>query len=137
MFCLMKRCLLLIIFHTSVRELHETMILCLSWDIVTLLQMKQINYSIIYPYISYAILISMGSAYKTHIDKIKTKQNHSARLIFFPTTYGGHTESALPLPDLINVLTVHNAYRFHILKFTYLWHKGLLPTLFFKLFSIF
>ena len=50
---------------------------------LTLLQMKQI-YSSIYPYISYAIL-AWGSAYKTHIDKIQTKQNHSARLIFFAT----------------------------------------------------
>ena len=81
-----------------------------------------------YPYISYAIL-AWGSAYKTHIDKIQTKQNHSARLIFFATAYGEHTESALPLQSLLDVLTVH-VYRFHILKFTYLWHKGLLPKLF-------
>ena len=80
--------------------------------------MKQIYYSLIYPYISYAIL-AWGSAYKTHIDKIQTKQNHSARLIFFATAYGEHTESALPLLNLY-VLTVHNVYRFQIQKFTYL-----------------
>ena len=96
---------------------------------LTLLQMKQIYYSLIYPYISYAIL-AWGSAYKTHIDKIQVKQNHSARLIFFATTYGEHTESSLPLLNLLDVLTVHNVYRFRILKFTYLWHKGLLPKLF-------
>ena len=96
---------------------------------LTLPQMKQMYYSLIYPYISYAIL-AWGSAYKTHIDKIQTKQNHSARLIFFATTYGEHTESALPLLNLLDVLTVHNVYRFHILKFTYFWHKGLLPKLF-------
>ena len=46
-------------------------------------------------------------------------------------TYGEHTESALPLLNLlVDVLTVHNIYRFQILKFTYLWHKGLLPKLF-------
>ena len=28
--------------------------------------------------------------------------------------------------NLLDVLTVHNVYRFQILKFTYLWHKGLL-----------
>ena len=67
---------------------------------------------------------------KTHIDKIQTKQNHSARLIFFATAYGEHTESALPLLNLLDVLTVHNVYRYQILKFTYLWHKGLLPKLF-------
>ena len=69
---------------------------------------------------------------KTHIDKMQTKQNqtiqnHSARLIFFATAHGEHTESALPLLNLLDVLTVHNVHRFQILKFTYLWHKGLLP----------
>ena len=88
---------------------------------------------ILNPYISYAIL-AWGSAYKTHIDKIEAKQNHSARLIFFfisfATTYGEHTESTLPLLNLLDVLTIHNVYRFQVLKFTYLWQKRLLPKLF-------
>ena len=67
---------------------------------------------------------------KTHIDKIQTKQNHSARLIFFAAAYGEHTESAFPLLNLLDVLTVHDVYRFQILKFTYLRYKGLLPKLF-------
>lgn len=69
---------------------------------LTLLQMKQIYYSLIHPipYISYPML-AWGSAYKTHIDKIQTKQNHSARLIFFDVTCGEHTESALPLLNLL------------------------------------
>lgn len=37
------------------------------------------------------------------------------------------TQSALPLLNLLDVLTVHNVYRSQILKFTYLWNKGLLP----------
>ena len=52
------------------------------------------------------------------------------RLIFFPRTLGELTESALPLLNLLDVLTVNNLYRLHILKFTHLWHKGLLPVLF-------
>ena len=70
---------------------------------LTLLQMKQIYYSLIHPipYISYPML-AWGSAYKTHTDhKIQTKQNHSARLIFFAVTCGEHTESALPLLNLL------------------------------------
>ena len=86
------------------------------------------------PYISYAIL-ARGSAYKTHIDKIQIKQNHSARLIFFATDHDEHTESALPLLNLLDVLTVHNVYRFQILKFTYLWHKDLLPKPFLNYFQ--
>ena len=66
---------------------------------------------------------------KTHIDKIQTKQNqtiqnHSARLIFFATAHGEHTESALPLLNLLDVLTVHNVYRFQILRFMYLCIKA-------------
>ena len=96
---------------------------------LTLPQMRQLYYSIIYPYISYAIL-AWGSAYKSHIKKIQTKQNHAIRLIFFARTLGKSTESALPLLNLLDVLTVNNIYRLHILKFTHLWHKGLLPVLF-------
>lgn len=82
--------------------------------------MRQIYYSIIYPYISYAIL-AWGSAYKSHINKIQTKQNGAIRLIFFART--------LEL-NLLDVLIVNNIYRLHILKLTHLWHKGLLPVLF-------
>ena len=96
---------------------------------LTLPQMRQLYYSIIYPYISYAIL-AWGSAYKSHIKKIQTKQNHAIRLIFFARTLGKSTESALPLLNLLDVLTVNSIYRLHILKFTHLWHKGLLPVLF-------
>ena len=104
---------------------------------LTLLQMKQIYYSLIYPYISYAVL-EWGSAYKTHIDKIQTKQNHSARRIFFATTYGEHSERALPLLNFLDAVWYIMFIRFQILKFTYLSHEGLLPKLFSgnQLFSI-
>ena len=48
---------------------------------------------------------------------MQTKQNHSAGLLFFATAYGEHTESALPLLNLLDVLTVQIVYRFQILKF--------------------
>ena len=96
---------------------------------LALSQMKQLYYSIIYLYISYAIL-AWGIAYKSHIKKIQTKQNHAIRLIFFTSTLGKLTESALPLLNLLDVLTTNNVYRLHILKFTHLWHEGLLPVLF-------
>ena len=43
---------------------------------LTLSQLRQLYYTIIYPYISYAIL-AWGSAYKSHVKKIQTKQNHA------------------------------------------------------------
>ena len=54
---------------------------------LTLLQMKQFYYSLIIIPIYLICNISMGSAYKTHIDKMQAKQNHSTRLIFFATAY--------------------------------------------------
>ena len=43
--------------------------------------------------------------------------------------------SALPVLNLLDVLTVNNVYRLHALKFRYLWHKGHLPSLFDNLFQ--
>ena len=96
---------------------------------LSLKQLKQLYYNLIYPYISYAIL-AWGSAYQTHVKKIQTKQNHVIRLIFFATLYGPNTESALSLLNLLEILTVHNVYKLHILTFTHLWHKKQLPDIF-------
>ena len=45
-------------------------------------QLKQIYYNLIYPYISYGILAG-GSTYKSKLTSLQTKQNHIARLISF------------------------------------------------------
>ena len=62
-------------------------------------------------------------------------QNHVIRLIFFATSYGKETESAKPLLNLLDILTVHNVYVLHALKFTHPWHKGLLPNIFQNIFK--
>ena len=92
-------------------------------------QLKQIYYNLIYPYIAYAIL-AWGSTYVSSLQKIQVKQNHVARLIFFANIRGKDTESALPLLNLLDMLTVYNIYSLHVLKFAHLWHKGLLPDVF-------
>ena len=97
-------------------------------------QLKQIYYNLIYPYLSYAV-IAWGSAYKTHLQKLQTKQNTVLRLMFFATTFGPYTESALPFLNLLDILTVDNVYRLHALKFTHMWHKGFLPKVFDNLFQ--
>ena len=43
-------------------------------------QLKQIYYYLIYPYISYSIL-AWGCVYKTHIKTIQVKQNSEARIV--------------------------------------------------------
>ena len=92
-------------------------------------QLKQIYYNLIYPYISYAI-VAWGSTCKTNLPKIQTKQNRVIRLILFATLSGKNTASALPLLNIMDILTVNNVYRLHTLKFTYAWHKGILPKVF-------
>ena len=92
-------------------------------------QLKQIYYNLIYPYISYSIL-AWDSVYNTHKKKIQVKQNHTVRLIFFARTFGRETESAKPLLNLLDLLTVDNIYRLEILKFSHSWHNGRLPEVF-------
>ena len=48
---------------------------------------------------------------------------------------GKDTESALPLLNLLDMLTVNNIYSLHVSKFAYLWHKGLLPDVFHNTFQ--
>ena len=76
-------------------------------------QLKQLYYNLIYPYLSYAI-IAWGSAYKTHLPakRLQSKQNTVLRLMVFPKS-GPYTESALPFLNLLDVLTVNNVYRLH------------------------
>ena len=92
-------------------------------------QLKQIYYNLTYPYISYSIL-AWGSVYKTHTKKFQVKQNHIVRLIFYAKTFGRETESAKPLLNLLDILTVDNIYRLEVLKFSHPWHNGLLPKVF-------
>ena len=93
-------------------------------------QLKQIYYNLIYPCIAYAIL-AWGSTYVSFVQKVQVKQNHVARLTFFANILSGKdTESALPLLNLLDMLTVYNIYSLHVLKFAHLWHKGLLPDVF-------
>lgn len=101
---------------------------------LSLKQLRQIYYNLIYPYISYAIE-AWGSTYKTNIQKVQCKQNHIIRIIFFATLYGKYTDSAKPLINLLNIHTVQNVYRLHILKFVHKWHKGLLPNTFNNIFT--
>ena len=96
---------------------------------MSLAQLKQLYYSLIYPYITYAIL-AWGSTYKTHIKKVQTKQNTVIRLIFFAITHGKNTESALPLMKLLDILSVNSIFKLQALKFAHRWHNKELPNIF-------
>ena len=66
---------------------------------------------------------------------MQTKQNHAIRLIFFARAFGEQTDSAVPLINLLELLTVNNVYHLHALRFTHLWHKDLLPNVFHNFFK--
>ena len=55
---------------------------------------------------------------------------HIARTIFFATLYGKDTESALPLLNLLDILTIENTFKFQALKFIHNWHIKKLPSIF-------
>ena len=57
------------------------------------------------------------------------------RLIFFARMFGRETESAKPLLNLLDILTVDNIYRLEVLKLSHLWHNGLLPEVFDNIFQ--
>ena len=92
-------------------------------------ELKQSYYNLIYPYIAYAIL-AWGSTYISSLQKVQVKQNHVARLIFFANIHGKDTESALLFLNLLDMLTIYNIYSLHVLKLAHLWHKGQLLDVF-------
>ena len=96
---------------------------------MSLAQLKQLYYSLVHPYISYAIL-AWGSGSRTQIKKVQTKQNTVIRTIFFATSHGKNTESALPLMNLLDILSVTSIFKMQALKFAHRWHNKALPNIF-------
>ena len=92
-------------------------------------QLSQLYYNLIYPYLSYAT-IAWGSACKTHLKKLQVKQNHVIRIMFFANLYGENTDKALPLLNLLDLLTVENIFELRLLQFSHQWHKKQLPSIF-------
>lgn len=82
-------------------------------------QLRQLynNYNLIYPYLSYAI-IAWGSACASHLKKSPVKQSHIIRLMFFATLYGKNIDSALPIVNLLDLLTIENIFIFRLLQFS-------------------
>ena len=96
---------------------------------VSLQQLKQLYYNLIYPYLSCAIT-TRGSTYKSHLKVLQTKQNHIVRLMSFAKTYGELTESAQPLINLLEILNIENVFKLHDSKFAHHWHTKALPNIF-------
>ena len=89
--------------------------------------LKQLYYSFIYPYLTYGIT-SWGSACKTRLQKIKTKQNRCVRSIFFAHS----RDSAMSYLNLLQILTLDNVYKFKLALFIHKIKNGPanIPTIF-------
>ena len=83
-------------YHIKSRIVRNTGIISILRHYLSMQQMKQLYYNIIYPHESHGIL-SWRSTYKTHLQNLQTKLNHVVRLTFFATSYGPNTVSTLPL----------------------------------------
>jgi len=69
--------------------------------------LRDIYYSLIYPYLTYGVL-SWGNTYKFNLTKIYTIQNKCIRRILFCNKY----EHALPFYNLLDILTFDNIIKF-------------------------
>ena len=76
---------------------------------VDLHTLKQLYYSFIYPYLSYAT-IAWGSACKTSLRRILTKQNKCVRSMFFAHS----KDSATPYYNLLGILKFENVYKLKV-----------------------
>ena len=68
--------------------------------------MKQLHYSLIYPYLTYAIT-SWGSVCKPRLNRVRTKQNKCIRSIFFAHS----RENAMSYYNLLDILKFDNIFK--------------------------
>lgn len=58
------------------------------------------------------------------------KQNKTViRTVFVVTTHGKDTESAFPLMNLLDILSVTSIFKLQALKFAHRWHGKALPNI--------
>ena len=75
---------------------------------------KQIYYTMIYPYLNYG-LMSWGNTYKTKLSKTCTNQNKCIRNIFFAK----QRECAAPFYRLLGILKLDNIFKFKMSTFAF------------------
>ena len=89
--------------------------------------LKRLYYTLVYPYLNYGIM-SQGSACKTRLTRVLTKQNQCVQCMFF----AHRTESAKIYHALLEILELNNIYKLRIALFV---HKIQSEKKVFQLFS--
>ena len=92
--------------HVNNKLAKNSGILRILRNYFSLKMLRQIYYSLVFPYINYALL-SWGNTYKTRLTKIITKQNMAIRNIFFANT----RETAAPYYNILGVLKVQDIFK--------------------------
>ena len=94
---------------------------------VDLRMLKQLYYTLIYPYLNYG-LMSWGNTYRTNLNKIRSAQNACVKSIFFASK----RENATPYYNLLKILKFDNIFKLKISIFTYniIHDKTNIPTVF-------
>ena len=88
--------------------------------------MKQLYYSFIYPYLTYAIT-SWGSACKTRLNRIRTKQNKCIRSIIFAHS----RENATSYYNLLDILKFDSIFKLKVALFAHIINDPTgIPTIF-------
>ena len=80
--------------------------------------LKQLNYSLVYPYLGLGLglgIMSWGSACKTRLTTVLTKQNQCIWCMFF----AHRTESAKIYHALLEILELNNIYKLRIALFVH------------------
>ena len=92
---------------------------------INLSTLKNLYYSLIYPFLIYGILV-WGNTYQATLHPLVILQKRMIRIITF-TNYYEHTS---PLFKSLNILKIHDLVSFHVAVFVKKFHDQLLPPVF-------
>ena len=93
--------------------------------------LKTLYYTFLYPYFSYCIEV-WGNTYCSYLDPLAKLQNRAIRLI----TGCGIRARLFPLYKDLRLLSLRKIYLYNVLLFMYKRHHGILPNMFYSLFTV-
>ena len=92
--------------HVKTKTAKNTGIITKLRYHLDLIMLKQLYYTLIYPFINYG-LISWGNTYTSHLTKLRTALNKCIRTIFFARS----REDASPYYSLSGILKLDNVFK--------------------------
>ena len=93
--------------------------------------LRKLYFSLVYPYLQYCIIV-WGSTYPTNLNRIILLQKRIIRILD-KQPFDAHTD---PLFIKLKILKFDWIYLYHLGKFMYQYHNGLLPRSFDNLYQL-